>query len=377
LQSIGYWAFNGSGVANGNFPAGLTYIGPGAFTSTGLTSAIIPLGVTTINPNTFTDCTSLSTVSLPITMNNISQGAFYGCTNLGSIDIPDTVTSIGSMAFYQCGFSSLDLPANLTYIGDSAFEGSALASVDIPSGVTFISFRAFAYCPNLAALTLHSGLLEIGTEAFAGCPLISLVIPDTVITINPDAFTYGDFTSITLPASVAIIADYAFARCANLTGVTVLNPSAAIGFTAFHDTPIMSHTGAIYGYKDSSAHAYASTNGYEFEYPELSVSSAQIYEGGRFTVTPNHTGGTWSYPGVLLSGDTSSGTDAQFTALRSGTERITYLYHDVPAYLDITIRGTTLPNTGQDFTPVMVLLAAAAVTLFIARIFAKRRVQNE
>ncbi len=88
----------------------------------------------------------------------------------------------------------------------------------------------------------------------------------------------------------------------------------------------------------------------------LSVLDGRIYTGGRITLTPNITGGTWDYDETLLS---RSGNT--FKGLKAGTTRVTYTAGLQSAYADITITASELPTTGQNFTAALWLLALAAL----------------
>lgn len=87
-----------------------------------------------------------------------------------------------------------------------------------------------------------------------------------------------------------------------------------------------------------------------------SVPNGAIYTGGRVTITPNISGGTWVYDETMLSRDGNT-----FKGLKAGTTRVTYTAGLQSAYADITITESELPGTGQDFTAALILLAAAAM----------------
>ena len=60
----------------------------------------------------------------------------------------------------------------------------------------------------------------IGAAAFASSDLVSVVIPDTVISIETEAFSgCEDLTHVTLPDSLASIAEKAFTGCSKLTSI--------------------------------------------------------------------------------------------------------------------------------------------------------------
>jgi len=103
----------------------------------------------------------------------------------------------------------------------------------------------------------------------------------------------------------------------------------------------------------------------------LSLSTAdtdgKIYVGGRITLSPNLSGGAWSYDSgyLSLSGNT-------FTGLNAGTTTVTYTADGQNASYTVTIEDTILPKTGQDFTWVWILgIAAMAVSGLACLMFRK------
>ena len=101
------------------------------------------------------------------TILSIGDSAFEGNVTITDVAIPSTVTTIGKNAFKDCtSLKNVRLPAKLKTIGELAFYGDiALSTMDIPYGTTTISSQAFAY----------SGVEEI-------------FVPETVTSIEGDAF---------------------------------------------------------------------------------------------------------------------------------------------------------------------------------------------
>lgn len=148
----------------------------------------------------------------------ISQYAFYECAVLKSVELPNSVTSIANYAFSNC---------------------SALESITIPASVVSIGKGAFENCSSLESITIPNTVTSIENGTFSRCSaLVSVTIPNSVTTIGMYPFQYCAFTSVTIPESVTTIGIQAFNKCANLTSVTVLNPTpptTAVGI--FDSTP--------------------------------------------------------------------------------------------------------------------------------------------
>jgi hypothetical protein len=90
-----------------------------------------------------------------------------------------------------------------------------------------------------------------------------------------------------------------------------------------------------------------------------STSSATVYTGGRFTLTPSVSGGVWDWDEEYFSATFNS--PATFTALKDGASTITYTVGGVTASYNVAIEISELPETGQDFAWVWLLCGAALV----------------
>ena len=199
-----------------------------------------------------------------------------------SIAIPETlggvpVTKIGDFAFADraekkgSDITSLTLPKTLKYIGDGAFSvNSTVTSVSIPSSVEYIGNRAFHCWISLTSVQFSGkNLKHIGDWAFRNChSLASLNLPKSVETIGVGAFSYcTSLTSVELPASLVELGRDAFVGCTSLSQATLLNDDLTIGENAFDLTAINSsdsRTLVISGYKNSTAQAFASAEGFSF-----------------------------------------------------------------------------------------------------------------
>ena len=72
------------------------------------------------------------------------------------------------------------------------------------------------YCTGLTSVTIPASVTSIGDYAFYGCT---------------------GLTSVTIPASVTSIGDYAFYGCTGLTSVTIPASVTSIGYCAFPAAP--------------------------------------------------------------------------------------------------------------------------------------------
>ena len=222
VTSIGGNAFyNCKALASVSIPNGVTSIGSNAFRSTAITSVAIPSGVTTIGNEAFRQCGSLTSITIPSSVISVGTSAFLscsaltevvfegddtqlgtsmfnGCKNLASITLPKNLEKIPNSSFWGCGkvvITNISELANLTTIGASAFQDSMHLNFVLPDTVTTIEANAFQSAfkdGNGGSFVINktSQLTTIGNSAFEDCRLMpaSIYIPSTVTSIGAKAF---------------------------------------------------------------------------------------------------------------------------------------------------------------------------------------------
>jgi hypothetical protein len=235
-----------------------------------LTSVTIGNDYTSIGEHAFYDCTNLETVNFNATnctvMGTSANPTFLNCSRFSNLSIGDNVINIPAYSFYKCrGLNSPQIPNSVLTIGDSAFymvpnivySGSAsgcpwgalsvngyyedglfytsmakdtlvsalgtLVSVSIPNTVVSILPNAFNGCVALRYLTIGQSVRNIGNNAFTGCTsLDSITIGSSVKNIGAYAFSgCTGLSNVNVPDSVEIIGEYAFNACSSLTTLTI------------------------------------------------------------------------------------------------------------------------------------------------------------
>ena len=279
-----------------------------------ITDLILPNSVTSIGDYTFLGCQSLTSITIPDTVTTIGKYAFRECRNLIDVTIGGGVTNVGKWAFSNCfsltnvytydiaawcGINFADsganpmgasvnfyliknglaelitdlvIPNSVTTIGDFVFSSCwNLTSVIVPESVTFISSNAFYRCVYLVSIvvdennsvyksldgnvyskdgktlvlyaqgkentsfTIPNTVEIINDYAFAECMYLrEVIISNSVITIGDYAFyCCNNLSSVTIGNSVTTIGDYAFYSCNNLSSLTIPNSVTTIGDYAF------------------------------------------------------------------------------------------------------------------------------------------------
>lgn len=248
-------------------------------------SISIPDSVETIGTEAFGRCGSLETVEIGSGVSSIREGAFSDCGNLKTIDVdsgnknyssegnilydssksklimyldeinktfvvPDTVMSIEGGAFSGCdALTSVTIPDSVTDIGIKVFDSCKnLSKVIIGNGVVKIGANTFNDCAALTEISFGTGISSIDKDAFHGCSsLDSIVIDsdnknlksDNGAVLNKDGSELircpMGVTAYTIPNTVKIIGDYAFAECTGLSEITIAKGVETIGGFAFLD----------------------------------------------------------------------------------------------------------------------------------------------
>lgn len=114
---------------------------------------------------------------------------------------------------YKSGM--VEVPAGVTEICNKAFLRSHISGVKLPDSVTTINSEAFAWCTQLSDCQFGNGLLNIRSWAFYRCYQLE---------------------SITIPSGVRSLGPYAFESCIALKSVHLNDTLESIGKRCFNDT---------------------------------------------------------------------------------------------------------------------------------------------
>lgn len=237
-----------------------------------LPSTISSWPVTKIGEDAFQDNTTITSVTIPASVTEIGSNAFAGCTNLTSVhyagDWSNLTIQSGNPAVqdaaneqlfdfefilnntavivtrYKGPAADVTIPSRykgkpVTTIGHAAFFNSAVTSVTIPDSVTSIDDNAFGFCSQLTNISIPNSVTSIGFSAFAHCTsLKSITLPSSLSSISEALFSgCSQLTTIHIPDSVSSIQSYAFYHCRNLETIRIPVSVTLIETDAFAGCP--------------------------------------------------------------------------------------------------------------------------------------------
>jgi hypothetical protein len=224
--------------------SGLTTIGTNAFrecvqlatlTVDGTATTALPDGITVIESSAFEKCERLLITQLPAQLQRINEYAFYQTTALRELDIPATVTRIEYQAFYKSGITSITLHDGITYYGNEMFAYcDQLASVTLPSDMTVIPAGMMRGTPLLTTVALPEGLQIIRNNAFYGSGLTAITLPTSLETIESSAFYGTQLEELTIPDGVKTVGDYVAYNCKQLRSASLGHNMDYLSNSAFN-----------------------------------------------------------------------------------------------------------------------------------------------
>lgn len=169
-------------------------------------------------------------------LESIVERAFFDEKRLTYASFGNGVESIGKYAFHGSDMLSQVFFSNtINAIGYGAFLKSGITNIDIPDSVTTIERQAFMYCYSAHTVRIGAGVTEIPTSAFAyATGVTSLTIGENVETIGSTAFGgYKALTELVIPDSVKTISNSAFSNSDHIETLTIGSSVESIGESAF------------------------------------------------------------------------------------------------------------------------------------------------
>ena len=204
------------------------------FNST-IQSIVIPEGVTDVGYSAFFFA-KVKHFTLPDSLTYVDTFAFsQGYSNKYTLNkIPSRIEWIGDSAFNYCQIETIDLPETLTHLGEKAFMGSSVESVTLPGSITEYGDCVFLDCENLSYVELPGNMKELPMGIFWNCTSLKRIqLPSGLEKIGNGSFYGSGLNRITIPSSVKVIDDWAFAWLTNMQTIDIPDTVEEIGFSAY------------------------------------------------------------------------------------------------------------------------------------------------
>lgn len=227
--------FNPAKCKSITIPGSVERISSGAF-KTSVETIQFENGIKKINEGAFMDCDS-ENIILPESVKEIDQGAF-AYSKVKNINL-ENVEVIGYRTFMASNIENAVLK-NVKELCSEAFSGCLnLKSLHVIPNTLITIPRQFCYeCESLEDLKLEN-IDRISQNAFANTSILRTVnLPLTLKTIEEDAFQMSGLRFITIPSSVEVIYDEAFACCYGMEEVIIEESEEkklALGSNLFFD----------------------------------------------------------------------------------------------------------------------------------------------
>lgn len=211
---------------------------------------VIPEGVKKIAFGVFLDRDNIEKVVLPESLEDVGEYVFFGCASLKEVEIPNKVKKIGRLAFGDCkSCRSIRLGSGIKAIEEFAFDGcSGLEEITVnAANQKFSSKDGILYdkdqkivkmCPanKKGEVTLPETVEVISEYAFAGCKDIEKVCGggNKPLKLEDAAFyKCENLTNIDVKAGFSKIGSCVFAECKSLKEFTVGENVSKLGSLAF------------------------------------------------------------------------------------------------------------------------------------------------
>jgi len=204
--------------------------------------------VTSIAKLAFFDCNEVTSIKLPSTIVSIGDQSFQACWKVPSITIPKSVTYIGFRAFAECSklteiYSQIEEPFALAdeafrykYINAETYYNRVTLYVPVGTKEKYEATDGWKEFKNIVEMTPYDVLddntvaahfLQPDEEGKVEIPATVEIDGKTYTVTEIAAGAFKDnkeLKEVTIPGTVTMIGDGAFAGCENLRAIYVFAP---------------------------------------------------------------------------------------------------------------------------------------------------------
>ena len=135
----------------------------------------------------------ISLLSINVCAEEIPNDEIWYTSSEGSVVQPYKSDVFGATIVsntYSDGKGVIKFDGAVTSIGQEAFRWSSITSIEIPNSVISIEDNAFYGCSSLKSIEIQNSVKSIGAGAFNGCSkLTGIDIPNSVESIGAGAFS--------------------------------------------------------------------------------------------------------------------------------------------------------------------------------------------
>lgn len=149
-----------------------------------------------------------------------NKSPFYDDRTTSAISIASGVTRVGSYCFTGCKSESVSLPNTLKSIGSHAFTGDA-DFLTLPPTVG-----------GLRSISIPASVITLEDYALAKCRFTSISLPQTVTTLG-NYVLYGCKLLTSAEVLCPTLGDFLFTYCSGLQSLTIGRSVVAFGSTMF------------------------------------------------------------------------------------------------------------------------------------------------
>lgn len=234
--------------------------------------------VTTIGNSAFSVCMNIEKVEIPDSVTTLGKNAFRGCRNLKSVTLSKSLKVCGQGIFNVCdSLTEIIFPEGMEVVPANLFfahhdiANPTMFDIVIPESVKRIEEKAFFQFWFLNNVTVSESIEYIGKNAFEQCLFLdeitlynkdivldekSIGYSDAIITGDRDDFfaLFNEFFLACYPYSAD---EYDEEKLKELR-------TKIMSMVTIYDEPQPDPNFTIYGYKGSTAEAYAIENGLKF-----------------------------------------------------------------------------------------------------------------